>query len=428
MEKRDRPLSVLHLSYWDNLGGSGRSAYRLHMGLRQLGVRSRMLVAHKKTDDQDVQILGGPTLGRLDRLCGRVIDWFDLQYLFYPSSCALPWTKWVKEAEVVQVFNTHGGYLSHLALVPLSRHKPVVWRLSDMWAMTGHCAYSYECDRWKTGCGACPHLDEYPRLKRDTSAFLWHVKDWIYERSQLALVAPSTWLARLARQSPLLNRFPIHVIPNGLDTTVFRPFPKSLARERVGLPSMDRVIMFSAASILLDRKGATYLKQALIQLSQTSPKDITLLLVGEGAQGWEADGSFRVHALGPVHDDETLAAAYSAADVFVLPALAENLSNGILESMACGTPAVAFDVGGISDAVRHMETGYLAAYQDVADLAKGIQSLLDDGELRSRLSRRCREVAEQEYSLELQSHRFLTLYQGFREHHPSRLAVTPCSS
>lgn len=411
MSQESLPLSVLHLSYWDNAGGSGRAAYRLHTGLKRLGVRSRMIVGQKQTDDCDVQAIGGRVFGRLDRLCGRIVDALGLQYLFYPSSLVLPQMRWVQEADVIQVFNTHGGYFSHRTFIPLSRGRPVVWRLSDMWAMTGHCAYSYECERWKIGCGLCPHLAEYPHLRRDTSALLWRVKNWIYERSQLTIVAPSTWLAALARLSPLLSRFPVHVIPNGLDTNVFRPVSKVLARQQLGLDPTRRVILFSASSIMLERKGAAFLKDALIRLAHNGLQDVTLLVVGSGAKVWWMDGPFQTRTLGHISDDETLAAAYSAADVFVLPTLAENLPNGILESMACGTPVVSFDVGGVCNALRHMETGYLAAYQDSADLAKGLQLLLDDSDLRSRMSHRCREVAEQEYSLDLQARRFLTLYR-----------------
>ncbi len=280
-----------------------------------------------------------------------------------------------------------------------------------MWAMTGHCAYSYECDRWKTGCGLCPHLDEYPRLKRDTSALLWNVKDWVYQRSRLTIVAPSNWLASLARQSPLLNRFPIHLIPNGLDLTVFRPIPKPLARERLGLGPTGRVILFSAASITLERKGGRLLQQALACLNSTEFGDVTLLVMGAEDTKWPGSTSYKTKTLGYVESDEALAIVYSAADLFVLPTLAENLPNGILESMACGTPVLSFHVGGVPDAVRHLETGYLAPLADAEELANGLKMLLRDSTLRERMGRRSREIAEAHYPLDLQTARFLSLYQ-----------------
>jgi glycosyltransferase involved in cell wall biosynthesis len=402
--------SVLHLSTWDNRGGSGRAAYRLHAGLRRLGLRSRMLVAFRQTGDPDVRILGGRRLGRLDRACGRVVDATGLQYLWYPSSLALPRHPWVREADVIQVFNTHGGWLSHRALAPLSRGRPLVWRLSDMWALTGHCGYAYECERWRTGCGACPHLDEYPRLPWDTSALLWRVKRRVYAASRLVLVAPTAWLAGLARTSPLLGRFPVHVIPNGLDLERFRPRPRAEARARLGLPARGPMLFFGAASVTDARKGAAYLAEALARLGDGLAARLTLLVGGAGGEGWRPPGPFTVHRLGFVDDDERLALAYAAADVFVLPTVAENLANAILESLACGTPVVAFAVGGVPEAVRHLETGYLAAPRDAGALAAGIRRLLEDDEARATMARRARGVAEAEYGLDLQARRFARLY------------------
>ncbi len=403
-------MNVLHISMWDNLGGSGRAAYRLHTGMKRLGVHSRMLVGGKKTTDPDVQVIGG-AFHSLDKWIGRSVDAIDLHSLFYPSSLYLPWMQWVREADIIQLFNAHGGYFSHRSLPALSRRRPIIWRLSDMWALTGHCSYSYECERWKVGCGECPHLEEYPSLRRDTSAFLWRVKEKIYKDSRLSIVTPSRWLEGLARQSPLLNRFPIRRIPNGLDTEVFKPLHKLQIRERFELPLNKPVILFSASSLALERKGASFLKEALMQLAYGGVHEITLLVVGGNADRWMVEVPFPVKLLGDVSDDETLAALYSAADLFVLPTLADNLPNGILESMACGTPVVSFDVGGVSEAVRHMESGYLARPKDAQDLAHGIKLLLTDDQLRIKMGQQCRWIAQQEYPLELQAHRFEQFYQ-----------------
>lgn len=418
-QARRGALSVLHVGAWDNAGGSGRAAYRIHTSLRRRGIRSRMLVGGKVTEDPDVALIASGPLGRLDCLSGRVLDRLGFQYLFYPSSYLLPLRAWIREADVIQLYNTHGGYLSHTILPKLSRLRPVVWRLSDMWPITGHCAYSYECERWKSGCGECPYLADYPGLSRDTTALLWWVKDRVYRCSRLTMVAPSKWLANLAEQSPLLGRFSIHIIPNGLDTEVFRPLPKRSTRGMFDIDTRSRVIFFSAHSVLDRRKGASFLEEALSRLADRGVKDVTVLVVGAHADKWEMEGQFPVKRLGEIRDDQIMAAAYAAADLFVLPTLAENLPNGILESMACGTPVVSFNVGGVPEAVRHMETGYLAAYQDVADLAKGIQLLLDDPDLRFRMSRRCREIAEQEYSLDLQARRFVHLYHDVIDRHRS---------
>ncbi|MEO8435094.1 MAG: glycosyltransferase family 4 protein [Pyrinomonadaceae bacterium] len=405
--------NVLHISTSDNLGGSGRAAYRIHTGLRSLGVRSRMLVGIKATDDPDVDLIArGAFLQTLDDWSNRLTGRLSFQYLFYPSSLALLRREWVRQADVVQLYNSHGGYFSHTVLPVLSRQRPVVWRLSDMWPMTGHCAYSFDCERWKTGCGSCPILSDSPELYRDTTALLWRIKDWIFARSALTIVAPSKWIRGLAAASPLLGRFDVKLIPNGLDTDVFRPLPREVARAQFGIPASAQVVLFSAHSILDKRKGAALIQEALERLA--GPADSvkpTLVVVGFGAQQWISELPFEVMLLDHINSDDQLAALYSAADVFVLPTLAENLPNGVVESMACGTPAITFNVGGCPDAVRHMETGYLANYRDAEDLARGIKLILSDADLRRRLGQRSRQVVEAEYNIQLQAHRFKDLYQ-----------------
>ncbi|HKO61678.1 MAG TPA: glycosyltransferase family 4 protein [Pyrinomonadaceae bacterium] len=406
-------LSVLHISTADNVGGSGRSAYRVHTGLRHLGARSRMLVGQKVTADPDVRLIAGPGFQAADRFFDRVLGRLSLQYLFYPSSFYLPRHQWFKEADVVQLYNTHGNYFSHTALPMISHRRPVVWRLSDMWPMTGHCAYSFDCERWQTGCGSCPILSDPPELYRDTTATLWRIKKWIYARSNLTIVAPSRWIAELAAKSPLLSRFDVQVIPNGLDTKIFAPGPREDARRSLQIGQAERVIMFSAQLITDRRKGGHFIRAAIERLA-ASEGNLTVLIVGKGGEETDLPSSVRKRVIGTIRDDRELATAYSAADVFVLPTLAENLPNGVLESMACGTPPVTFDVGGCRDAVRHMETGYLATYSDPDDLTEGIRLLLNDEELRHRLGRRCREVATSEYETDLQAKRFFSLYQDIR--------------
>lgn len=414
-------LNVLHISTADNSGGSGRSAYRVHTGLKDLGVRSRMLVGRKVTTDNDVLPIAPEGFNAAaDRFFSRAMGRLSWQYLFFPSSFRLLRHPWFREADVVQLYNTHGNYFSHTVLPLLSRRRPVVWRLSDMWPMTGHCAYSFDCERWKTGCGSCPILSDPPELYRDTTATLWKIKNWSYSHSDLTIVAPSKWIAGLASESPLLNRFPIHIIPNGLDTNVFAPVAKQAARESLQIMPSERVILFSAESLTDRRKGGAHLQAAISRLAETE-QNLTVLMAGQNGSTIDMPASVRTRATGRIDDDRALAKIYSAADVFVLPTLAENLPNVALESMACGTPPVIFDVGGCSDAVRHMETGYLAQYADEQDLARGISLLLNDDELRSRLSRRSREVAVAEYGIELQAKRFLNLYR----HVTQKVPVNP---
>ena len=407
------PLNVLHISESDAAGGAGRAAYKLHTGLNGLGHTSRMLVGRKVTDDTDIRPLKRNLLWRaLDRASGELFDLLSLQYVFYPSSFGVLADAWFRSASVVQLHNLHGSYFGFTALPAISRLRPVVWQLHDQWGLTGHIAYSLDCERWRHGCGTCPYLDEYPRLRSDATALLYRLKDRVYQSSRLNLVVPSRWMADIVRASPLLNRFPLNYIPTGIDTRVFQPGDREAARRTLRLPLDRRIVFFAAANINERRKGLHLLAEALRRL-----EDPPLLLVA--GNGTVARG-IETRYLGAVLDEEVLADAYRAADVFAVPTLADVLTQTAPESIACGTPCIAFDRGGVVDVVRHLETGYQARFGDVDDLAKALTTLLGDDELLARLSRRCREVAETEFSVDVQVQRYASLYEEVRAESAAR--------
>jgi glycosyltransferase involved in cell wall biosynthesis len=397
-------LNVLHISESDAAGGAGRAAYKLHRGLNGLGHLSRMLVGRKVTRDADIRPLKRNLVWRaLDRASGQLLDLLSLQYVFYPSSFGVLADEWFRSADVVQLHNLHGSYFGFTALPALTSRRPVVWQLHDQWGMTGHVAYSLDCERWRHGCGSCPYLGEYPRLRGDTTALLWKLKNAVYDHSKLTLVVPSQWMSDLVAASPLLSRFNVRYIPTGIDLEVFRPGPQDEARKRLLLPLDRRIVFFAAANINERRKGLHLLAEALRRLD-----DPPLLLVA--GSGTVARG-IETRYLGTVMDEEVLADAYRAADVFAVPTLADVLTQTAPESIACGTPCIAFDRGGVTDVVRHMQTGYSARFADIDALAEGLRTLLGDRELLDRLGRRCREVAEQEFSVEVQVQRYAELYE-----------------
>jgi glycosyltransferase involved in cell wall biosynthesis len=395
-------LNVLHISESDAAGGAGIAAYRLHRALGRLGHSSRMLVGRRVTDDAAVRRLKrGAAWRGLDRVAGVALDRAGLQYVLYPSSFGVASDPWFRGADVVQLHNLHGSYFGFSALPTLTRRRPTVWFLHDQWAMTGHVAYPLDCVRWKEGCGRCPYLREFPALRRDTTRLLWRMKRAVYERSRLTLVVPSRWLEARVGESPLLRRFAVHVLPIGVDVETFAPASREEARRRLGLPLDRRIVLYAAGELWERRKGLHLLVEALRELSEPP----LLLLAGAGAAPDRVDS----RALGSV-DESRLVDAYRAADVTAVPTTADVLTQTAPESLACATPCVSFDTGGVTDVVRDGETGVHARLGDAKSLAGAIRSLLEDDGLRAATSSRGRRLAEESFSVTRQAERFAALY------------------
>lgn len=403
--------SVLHLSTSDILGGSAKSAMKIHRGIQALGLESRMLVGRKSSRLPGVDELS-KGFYRLADKGARRINWATgLQYALMPSTGTLLSHPWLQSADVVQIYNTHGEWLSHTILPALTAAKPTVWRLSDMWPATGHCAYAGDCGKWRTGCGGCPDLKAYPGLLWDTTRYLWNQKKRLYARSRIHIVAPSRWILEVAEQSPLLAPFPKSLIPNGLDTSLYRPMGRAESRRLLGIQEDRKALLFVANNALDPIKGGDLFAAAVNALWDAGRRDLMVLAVGANGEAFAKGIKAPVWAAGSVTDEGRMASIYSAADAYVHCALKENLPNTVLEAMACGTPVAAFDAGGVSQAVLHGETGLLAALGDVADLAKRLEALLEE-ETSLRLGGNCLELIRRDYTLEGQAKAFADLYRS----------------
>lgn len=416
-------MNILHINTQDNVGGAARAMYRLHKGLQWSGHMSQLLVGHQTRLEPDIGSINrqaGPFRTAADKMLDRIglqlERWWGIDKWSYRNSWHIPQTPFFRQADVINLHNLHGGYLNLRVLPELARHKPMVWTLHDMWALTGHCAYSYDCERWRSGCYDCPLLKEPGRqtiepkpTPTDRTRRTWSMKRGLYERSPLYIVTPSKWLQKLVEGSILADSLAIQCIPYGLDLASFRPLEQATARRALDIPHEARVVMFMAYDVVHGRKGFDYLLDALAGLADTD--SIYLLTIGNHDRLEPQAERFRLRTLGYLSDERLQRLAYTAADAFVFPTLADNQPLVLIEAMACGTPLISFNVGGVSEIVRHMETGYLARYKDAADLAQGIQLLLDDASLRGQLGRRCREIAEIEYALGLQAQRYVEVYE-----------------
>lgn len=404
-------MNVLHINQSDISGGAALAGYRLHQALLQQGINSSLLVGTVQTDDSRVTAI--PRRHRIESKLSRFTHRLGLRNLNFVSSFDIPNQPCFQTVDILNFHNLHSTHFSYLAIPKLTACKPAIFTLHDMWSFTGHCAYSFDCTKWKTGCGCCPYPNTYPAIARDSTFWEWRLKNWMYSHTDLTIVTPSRWLAEQA-DSSMLNRFTIHHIPNGIDPEAYHPHDSDLCRAALGIPSRKKVLMFGADDLRDSRKGGDLLLKALQILPATLKQDCVLLTFGNRNRWLESAIDMPAIHLGYISSDRIKAVAYSAADLFLFPTRADNLPLVLQESMACGTPMISFDVGGVSDLVRPGITGYLARPEDVKDFAMGIEQLLNDCTSLERMSQNCLEIAVSEYSLNLQAERYIDLYKQIR--------------
>jgi glycosyltransferase involved in cell wall biosynthesis len=281
-----------------------------------------------------------------------------------------------------------------------------------MWPFTGGCHYPSDCERYKRSCGECPQLGS--KSENDLSRWTWRRKARLWKNLELTFVAPSRWMKTRIQHSSLFRNKTVEVIPNGIDTNRFRPLDRKMARSCLNFPKKKHLILFGALNATSDRrKGFQYLTPCLQQLSQTkTSSEAELIVFGASKPTNPPDFGFKTTYMGRLQDEISISMVYAACDVFIAPSLEDNLPNTVMEAMACGTPCVAFNIGGIPEMVDHLKNGYLAAPRDPDDLARGISWVLEDKNRRISLGKEAREKVEKEYDLSRVAMQMASLYES----------------
>jgi len=397
-------MKILLLNTDDISGGAAIAAYRLLKGLQQNGVQAQMLVQSKKSDDYS--IIGPQT--KWQKAFSKIrpiIDSIPVRFykqrkkiIFSPAIIPDSISKKVKNVnpDIVHLHWIASGFIRIETLAKID--KPIVWTLHDMWAFTGGCHYDEDCGKYNKNCGYCPTLGS--NKKNDLSYKIFKRKEKSWKNLNLTIVTPSSWLGECAKKSSLFYKTRVEVIPNGIDLNHFKPIDKNIARDILCLPKDKKLILFGALSALSDkRKGFHLLKEALKKLSSKENKDIELVIFGSSKLKGEENLGFRTHYLGRLNDEISLSVVYNAADVMIVPSIQDNLPNTIMESIACGTPVVAFNIGGIHDMIEHQKNGYLAKPFNTGDLAYGIKWVLEDNVRWRKLSESAREKVIKEFDI-----------------------------
>lgn len=436
-------FSVLQVSALDRAGGAEQIAWNLFNSYRKLGIGSWMAVGKKRSNDSNVFVINEKLsqnwwahlclclANTLNPLAGKVRGVFRLQALLRNMAKGGDWVAELRGEEdfyfpgssdllgqspekpsILHLHNLHGGYFDPRSLTTLSAQLPVILTLHDAWLLSGNCAHSLGCERWKTGCGACPDISIYPGLKVDSTHLNWERKKAIFENSRFYIATPCQWLLNKVNESILAPAMlESRVIYNGVDTSIFYPGDKHQARLMLGLPSNEKILLFVANGIKNNPfKDYATLRRVIEILGDQSEDPLHFIALGEEG-GQEQLGRVTVHYISRTTDMNLVAQYYRASDLYLHPAKAETFPNTILEAMACGVPVVASMVGGIPEQVDDGITGFLVPPQNPEMMAQSAESILDDSCLMEKMGAAAIKKVQDRFTLEHQVEQYLQWYK-----------------
>jgi glycosyltransferase involved in cell wall biosynthesis len=374
-----RPLTIVTVSTSDLGGGAERIARELHESYATAGEDAWLAVGTKRGDDANTVRLpnrerrsawtrawmaaadalpqrgaGFHVASALRDVVADPLRWaarrrgredFD-----FPATTALL-ALHGRTPDLLHLHNLHGGFFDLRELPRLTARVPAILSLHDAWMLSGHCAHSFDCGRWETGCGSCPALWIYPSVPRDATAFNWRRKRQVFANSQLHVAVPCAWLADRVRRSMLMPATrELRVMPYGVNLDVFRPADKRAARVELGLdPSHPVVLVFANALRERTWKDSEAFRGALERLSGAAAGAQWIALGEEGPDLHV--GAVRLRRVAPEPDDRRFARWYQAADAYVHPARADTFPLVVLEALACGTPVIGTAVGGVPEQI-----------------------------------------------------------------------------
>jgi len=407
-------MKIAMFSTYDISGGASRACVRLNHGLL-LNKRAdvKYFVKSKKEESKKTIVLKSKEVLK-DEIEDIVNLYFkenrtnisDTMFSFSFSNITLP------DLKSFDIINLHWieTFISLENLYELVKlNKPIVWTLHDMKAFTGGCHYSSNCEKYIDECNNCPQLTNDPK---ELVTKVFQEKENFFKNANITIVTPSIWLAKEAKKSKIFRNKRIEVIPYGLNTNIFFPRNRKKAKELFEIDEETIVLSFGVIDHSEKRKGFKELLEAIFLIeNKIKNKKIVALLFGTSI---DAILPFEVIHIGHINDDEKLSYVYSASDIFILPSLEDNLPNTILESLACGTPIIAFDTGGAKDIIND-SNGRIVPKGDVKKLSEEIYNLICDKELREEKGKAGSKLIQNHYTLKHQANAYLKLFQEIKE-------------
>ncbi len=410
-------MKIVHLSTNENNSGAAKAALKIHNQCLLKNYDSSLLVQKKFSKKNDVvdvakyrnflftssfnsRINALPLKAYLNRK-NRTWSPSFFSYLKVKNNSL------IKSADIIILYWICEGFLNITEISKLLKmNKPIIWRLSDMWPFTGGCHYSYGCNKYEKNCGKCAQLNSNTQFDLSSYTIKKKKLHWKDNRN-LTLVAPSKWLFNCIKDSSVFCDVDTRLIPTGVDTNTFKP---NVSKKN--LVEYNKIILFGSIDPHKDyRKGGTFLIKALDKLKKRD--QLKLLIFGKNNNN-HSFHKYNYESIGTIDDKELLSKYYSSADVFVAPSIEENLANTVLESMSCGTPVVAFNVGGMTDIIDHKVNGYLADPYNADDLSNGIEWVLNHKD-KTSLRLEARKKIKKVFSLENEMKSYYDLYLELNE-------------
>ena len=416
-------MKVLILSTFEQSGGAAIAAKRLMEALRKSGVDVKMLVRDKQTDSHDVISVNTSFWSRYhnrlrflwERFVIFICNKLRRENLFAVSiantgSDLIKYSE-LRDADLIHIHWINQGFLSINDIDKIVKlGKPIIWTMHDQWTYTGICHYTGGCEKFTEICAICPQLSNTQKLSKEIQT----KKKRLYNSKMFTFVGCSQWISKEGHKSSLFEGVDIVSIPNPINTGLYRVTEKKLAIEATGLPRNKKLVLFGACKVTDERKGFEYLKRAcdiLYEEKKYEKEDIIIVVFGGKSEEIATLLPYSVQNIGYVNDVQTMIYLYNAVDLFIIPSLEDNLPNTVMEAMACGTPCVGFNVGGIPEMIDHKENGYVAAYKNAKDLANGINWILDEADYDS-LSSNAREKVIRSFSEEVIAKKYIGLYKS----------------
>lgn len=413
-------MKVLHISTTD-FGGAGNAAYRLHLGLRSLGINSKMLVLGRQKRGPDTfSFETANSIGQ--KIHNNIYDFFinkDFHpYKNIPANNVGLFTSDKSIYEIsshpliqdAQIINLHltATMLNHINFFSKAGKKRFIWTLHDMNPFTGGCHYSANCKRYKEGCGRCPQLNS--KKENDLSRNILKRKLKAYGENISFVVSPTKWLAGCAQESMLFKGKKVEVIPNGVPTDIFRKRDRHFTRDLLKLPQDKMLFLFGADKT--KRKGQKKLAESIGILSKNiDMSKVGLITFGGFKDNFLKSRDISLYRLGHITDELLLSCVYSAADMLLFPSSQDNLPNILLEAGACSLPVIGFDAGGVGEFIEDGQNGFIVKAADLEGFAGKIKWVITNRQQLGIMAKKAGILAREKYSIYRQARQYVNVYQ-----------------